>query len=199
MHWYRGALRQGLLAMTHAKALPARGFTLIELMVTLAIVAVLAMVAVPNFTAFQRNSELTSMANNLVGGMNTARTEAMKRNTSALVAPISGTTDWSGGWRVFVDVNRNGVFDLGTDILVTTYPALPNYIAATSTVTSASFNGSGYSFGSSGLSNLTISIARNDVPTGQKLDQTRRIKVAATGRVRSCKGTDTLNCKATGD
>ena len=185
--------------MTHAKALPARGFTLIELMVTLAIVAVLAMVAVPNFTAFQRNSELTSMANNLVGGMNTARTEAMKRNTSALVAPISGTTDWSGGWRVFVDVNRNGVFDLGTDILVTTYPALPNYIAATSTVTSASFNGSGYSFGSSGLSNLTISIARNDVPTGQKLDQTRRIKVAATGRVRSCKGTDTVNCKATGD
>lgn len=182
--------------MTHTKAQHLRGFTLIELMVTLAIVAILAMVAVPNFTAFQRNSELTSMANNLVGGMNMARTEAMKRNTNALVAPISGT-DWAGGWRVFVDVNRDGTFNTG-DILINTYPALPSYIVVTASNPQALFNGSGYSFDGNTLSNLTISIERNDVPAGQTLDQTRRVKVATTGRVRSCKGTDTTNCTAAG-
>lgn len=183
--------------MTHAKARrPVRGFTLIEMMVTLAIVAVLAMVAVPNFIAFQRNSELTSMANNLVGAMNMARTESMKRNTNTLVAPTSGT-DWAGGWRVFVDVNRDGTFNAG-DILVNTYPALPSYIEVAASNSQALFNGSGYSFDSGVPSNLTISIARNDVPAGETLDQTRRIKVATTGRVRSCKGTDTTNCTASG-
>ena len=172
-----------------------RGFTLIELMVTLAIVAVLSMVAVPNFTAFQRNSELSSVANNFVGAMNTARTEAMKRNANALVAPTTGT-NWADGWSVFVDVNRNGTFDAGTDVLVTTYPALPTYLTATASANNALFNGSGYSFDSGGLSNLTITIARNDVPAAETLEQTRRIKVATTGRVRSCKGSDTTNCTA---
>ncbi len=171
-----------------------RGFTLIEMMVTLALVAVLMMVAVPNFTAFQRNSELTSVANNIVGAMNTARTEAMKRNTNALVAPIT-SNDWAGGWRVFVDVDRDGTFNTG-DILVTTYPALPSYLTASSSVPNALFNGSGYSFAGGSLNNMTITIERNDVPAGQKLDQTRRIKVATTGRVRSCKGSDTTNCTA---
>lgn len=172
-----------------------RGFTLIELMVTLSIAAVLMMVAVPNFTAFQRNSELTSVANNIVGAMNTARTEAMKRNTNALVAPTTGT-NWADGWQVFVDVNRNGTFDAGTDILVTTYPALPTYLTASSSVDNALFNGSGYSFFNGSLNNMTITIERNDVPAGEKLEQTRRIKVATTGRVRSCKGSDTTNCTA---
>jgi type IV fimbrial biogenesis protein FimT len=183
-----------MLAMKYTKALRLRGFTLIELMVTLALAAVLMMVAVPSFVTFQRNSELTSVANNLVGAMNTARTEAMKRNMNVYVAPISGT-DWDTGWQVFIDVDRDGAFSTG-DIIVTTYPALPNYIDATSTSTPAAFNGSGYSFIGNNLSNLTINIARNDTTAAELLDQTRRVKVATTGRVRSCKGTDTTNCTA---
>lgn len=180
--------------MTYANAPRMRGFTLVELMVTLAIAAVLTMVAVPNFIEFQRNSELTSIANNLVGAMNTARTESMKRNMNTFVAPINGT-DWDDGWRVFVDVDRDGTFSTG-DILVVTYPALPGYVDATSTSAAAAFNGSGYSFVNGGLNNLTVSIARNDVPSAQLLDQTRRVKIATTGRVRSCKATDTTNCTA---
>ena len=180
--------------MTRATVRCVRGFTLIEMMVTLAIAAVLMMVAVPSFVAFQRNSELTSVANNLVGAMNTARTESMKRNMNVYVGPTTGT-DWSAGWQVFVDVDRDGAFSTG-DVVVITYPALPGYITATATSDAAGFNGSGYSFAGASLNNLTVNIARNDVPSAQLLDQTRRVKVATTGRVRSCKGTDTTNCTA---
>lgn len=55
-----------------------RGFTLIELMVTLAVVVVLLRVCVPGFVSMQRNSELTSAANGLLASINAARTEAMK-------------------------------------------------------------------------------------------------------------------------
>lgn len=72
-----------------------RGFTLIELMVTMALVAVLLRIGIPSFVSFQRNSELTSAANGLLSSINSARTEAMKRNMNAGVVPASGNS-WAG-------------------------------------------------------------------------------------------------------
>ena len=85
----------------------AFGFTLIELMVTIAIAAILLTVAVPSFTTYLRNAELTSASNNLIATINTARGEAMKRNRRTMVVPTSNGTDWTTGWVVFVDLNGN--------------------------------------------------------------------------------------------
>ena len=179
-----------------------RGFTLIELMITLAIVAVLMTVAVPSFIAFQRNSELTTAANTVLGAMNTARTEAMKRNRNAMMVPTG--TGWSSGWQVFIDTDRNGAFTAG-ELVIATYPAIPSYFSITGTGNAnlsspyVLFNGSGYASDVDGaLGNLTIDIARNDLSGAALLEQTRRIKVANTGRVRVCKATDTVNCPASG-
>ena len=75
----------------------AAGFTLIELMVTVAIGAVLMMVAAPSFIGFQRNSEMTSLTNALLAAANTARAEAMKTGMNAFVVPSGNGSGRSQG------------------------------------------------------------------------------------------------------
>ena len=72
------------------------GFTLIELMITVSIVAILASVAVPSFTGFMRNTEVRGSSESLTQGLQFARTEAVRRNQQICF-------DWSGsgtGWTV---------------------------------------------------------------------------------------------------
>lgn len=96
------------------------GFTLIELIITLAIAGILLGIAVPNFITFVQNSRLTSQANDLVTALNYARSEAIKRGVRTTVcsratdATCAGSTTWDTGWLVFVDCNFDGVVDAGT-------------------------------------------------------------------------------------
>lgn len=180
----------GLLEMKNYSTVE-NGFTLIELMVTLAMVAILMTVAVPSFTTFQRNAELTSFSNSLLSGINAARGEAMKRGRNAMVVPKDG--DWNKGWTVFVDVNRNGVFDEATDITVLKREAAPSYLTVMNTAVSPAdslyimYDASGYSrLTGGGFGAWTVQIARNDVTGATLLAQTRRIKIASTGRARVC-------------
>jgi type IV fimbrial biogenesis protein FimT len=100
-----------------------RGFTLIELMVTLSIAAILLLVAVPNFIAFVQNNRLATQANDLVTMLNYARSEAVKRNQTITVCSstdgtsCAGTTTWDGGLIVFVDNNGDGTVDGGEAVL----------------------------------------------------------------------------------
>jgi type IV fimbrial biogenesis protein FimT len=73
-----------------------RGFTLIELMIALAIAALLVMLGLPSFTEFLRNSEIRSTTESLVNGLRVARTEAIRRNQLVIFA-LASTTDpsWS--------------------------------------------------------------------------------------------------------
>jgi type IV fimbrial biogenesis protein FimT len=60
-----------------------RGFTLVELMITMAVALVLIMIAVPSFKNLTLSNKLTTTANDIVGAINIARMEAVKRNASA--------------------------------------------------------------------------------------------------------------------
>jgi type IV fimbrial biogenesis protein FimT len=82
-----------------------QGFTLIELMVTIAVMAILLMVAVPSFKEAMLGSKLGSYANSLVAGAHLARSEAIKRNQVVTLCVSSngtscGTGDWGQGWIV---------------------------------------------------------------------------------------------------
>ena len=80
------------------------GFTLIELMVTISILAILLMIAVPSFNEATLGSKLSSFANNLVASSHLARSEAIKRNALvAICASSDGATcaessNWEQGW-----------------------------------------------------------------------------------------------------
>ena len=185
---------------SHVNLCVAGGFTLIELMVTILVAAILMAVAAPSFREYQRNSELTSLTNALLAAVNSARGEAMKYSAYAMVVPGTGA-DWNTGWRVFVDKNMNKTYDANQDVLLLEQAAPPNYIsiAGTGSATGSSpkiiFNASGYAGVGSTFSNVTINIQRNDV-TGPRY--TRRLKISKSGRARVCRpinDSDT-NCSA---
>lgn len=177
------------------------GFTLIELMVTIALAALLMMVAVPSFTTFQRNAELTATTNKLVAAINAARGEAMKRGLYAMVVPTDGA-NWSTGWVVFVgpNVSRPANTKLASDITVLTQETPSTYLTISGGSSAASnpyimYDASGYSRQKGGgFGALTFTLARNDVSTADQDEQTRRIIIASTGRVRSCKPSTDTTC-----
>lgn len=98
------------------------GFTLIELMVTLAVVAILALIAVPNFRPTIQNSRIVGLTNDLLSDINYARTEALKRAANVgICMSTSGTACDGGSWQsgriVFADVNNDGAFNPGDIVL----------------------------------------------------------------------------------
>lgn len=96
------------------------GFTLIEILVTIAIAAILAGVAVPSLSGFLRNVKLNSISASLVASLQQARSEAIKLNQVVLVCPsnttktdCAATTDWgANGWLVCYDADSDSVCDV---------------------------------------------------------------------------------------
>lgn len=81
----------------------ARGFTLVELMVAIALFALLFTFAYPSYTSFIQNAQIRTAAESIVNGLQLARAEAIRRNVNAQFqllntangATITGGTDWS--------------------------------------------------------------------------------------------------------
>jgi type IV fimbrial biogenesis protein FimT len=94
----------------------SHGFTLMELMVSLAIAGIVLGIAAPSFTEFLRNNRLTNAANDFLSAAQVARTEAIKRQVAVAVcsstnpqidaADCADNTTFTG-WIVFEDTNNN--------------------------------------------------------------------------------------------
>lgn len=146
------------------------GLTLIELMVTLSIVAILAAIAVPSFNSFFISSRAQSETASFVEALSYARSEAVRRGATVTLQAASGT-DWHQGWTV-VTPGGETLRSHGGFAGATTLSAAAGQVA---------FNNRGYLDGAAAGSALTFNYcfaAGND-------DQERRVVVNHLGHTRA--------------
>lgn len=99
------------------------GFTLIEALMTVALLAVLVTLAAPGLNELVRNNRMAAQTNDIMSLFAFARAEAMRRGARITVCPsgnggsCSGGSDWSVGLIVFVDADRDGMVGVGEEVL----------------------------------------------------------------------------------
>lgn len=166
------------------------GFTVIEMMIAIALLAVILTTAVPAMGRFFEQQRLTAASNHLVTHLQFARSEAIKRNNFVAACPSSdglgctGGNRWEDGWIVYLDPEKSG------------QPAHP---AAVLRVVQGSegllmssggryrvrFTGSGMAYGT----NLTIRLCTPGNP-----EAARAVIVSNPGRVRATRDVDPAEC-----
>ncbi len=150
-------------------SLAESGFTLIELMITVSIMAILLAIAVPSFQNVALSSKLTSLSNNFVASAQLARSEAIKRNTEVTLCASSDGTTCAGAWKDGWVVLAGGAVIYRQDIL-------PNgfLLVDAGGLTSLDFQPSGVG---ATAADLTLCRSTPEVGSLQRI-----IHVSATGR-----------------
>jgi type IV fimbrial biogenesis protein FimT len=142
------------LEQSHAARARAPGFTLIEMLMTMAIAAILLTIGIPSFRYVTNSNRIAGELNGLLGDLQFARAEAIKEGRTVTVcvsndgANCANSTTWQSGWIVFSDPTNVGVVDAGETILrVQTTFSSSDTFNASNNVSAITFNREGYAIG----------------------------------------------------
>lgn len=175
------------------------GFTLIEMIVTVSIVAILTSIAAPSFRTMLESNKATVAANEMVSALLLARSEALKRRNNVTVCTSidqttcagNGEQDFSNGWIVFVDCDKDRVVDASVDC--------GNAALEAETVIKAQLGSKGMNVNKGGavgnahfftynFTGRTDVSATFTVTKASSSTTLKEVRVALTGRVRTCNG-----------
>lgn len=121
-------VRQRASPMLYLPQRSPRGFTLIEVMVVLVVMAVLGTVGIPSMAGIMDSIKLSSASNVFLANLHLARSEAIKRNGRVVLCKsadgVSCATSggWEQGWIVFHDANKNAALDSGEAVIERAQP-----------------------------------------------------------------------------
>ena len=136
----------------------AHGFTLVELMITVAILAVIVGIGLPSFTGIVAQNRVTASINDFHAGLRLARSEAVKRNANVVFCASSNQTactgGWGSGWLVYQDVDGDGTVDSGEIIRVGDAVQTGYTLTFTSATSAITFAARGMTSGQSGTFKL---------------------------------------------
>ena len=165
-----------------------RGFTLIELMVTLAIAAIVLSIGIPSFKNIIKENNQATLLNEFTSYVNFAKSTAVTQGAVVVLCPrnTAGTDcnssgSWDDGWIVFVDSNEDGDKDNG-DTLLKVHESIDDDFNITTSSTSVEINAKGFV---SANSTFTFCDSRGSNYAVAKI-------LSKTGRMSS--STDSLTC-----
>ena len=182
------------MSTSRQPATPLRqsGFTLIELMIGLALIAILLAIGVPSLREAYMNVRITGQTNDFMSALQLARSEAVKQNVGVFVCASTNQTDcnasdWARGWIVFADTDGDGTKD-ADELAIKSRGALEgnNTMLSSAVVAPASafflpYRPTGVS--SAAIRNFVICDSRTTPNTG------RQIEINVTGRAQATRVT----------
>lgn len=166
----------------------SKGFTLVELMITLIVFSVLAAIAYPSFQNSIRNNRLSTTNNEVLGLLSLARSEGIRNNTGG---GVCGSTDgtacdgsWTDGMMAWADSNGDGEFGTG-DTVLRFGQGNPQLQVGSPDPDVIAFDPRGRR---RAASDQSITLTPTECKTGES---TRTLTVTLSGQVRSTNGTCT--------
>jgi len=175
------------------------GFTLIEAMITIAVLGILLSIAVPSFSKMIERNRLSSGTNEFIGALRLARSEAVTRSIPMTICVSNNGTscsttldDYAKGWVIFSDCNKDGVITTATvttcdfdgdgtndkDIIIKVHNGLKQLVIKGDSTTEDKFT---YEFsGRPATPNINFKIGKDASSLKKKLT------IAITGRVKLC-------------
>ncbi len=165
---------------------PNKGYTLVEMMITMVIAAVLLGIGVPGLQTFIKNNRILAESNNLMTAIKTARSEAMTQRVFVTICRSANGTacggEWDDGYMTFTDIDGDNAVDAGDgDTVIAFNSIVADNLSLTFTAgNSVRFDSRGRAVGFSGT--MTLCDERG-------ADYARGIIIEPIGRSKSAGGT----------
>jgi len=175
--------------MMHLRS-PTRisGFTLLEMLITLSILGILAVMAVPSLMDTVNRMAVTSASRSINTALSLARSEAVKRGRNVAICPSASGTDcaagsWSAGWIVFVDANgdangASGSVDSGDEV-IRVFTALADIDMSASPTTNL------LSYDNKGFGNMSAVTTFTLCPVDGNEANAKAVEISLSGRART--------------